>query len=87
MLRAALLIVLLSAATGLVLAAGEIPDKDLGLSRTSVFDTPQPEAYGFDGTAPSIAPMTALDVMLNRDLLVAQFKSRKTSWCSAPSTT
>ena len=41
-------------------AAGEdpIPDEDLGLSRTSVFDTPVPEAYAYEGTASRIELQT-----------------------------
>mgnify|MGYP001814849287 FL=1 len=36
---------------GVALAADPIPDSELGLSRTSVFDTPVPEGYDFDGSA------------------------------------
>jgi nitrate reductase cytochrome c-type subunit len=43
-------------------AEDEIADRDLGLSRTSVFDTPEPAAYGYDGSAPAIPAMSALDV-------------------------
>lgn len=48
------------AAAGLAMAGEEISDKDLGLSKTSVFDTPEPQVFVFDGAAPLIPPMSAL---------------------------
>jgi cytochrome c-type protein NapB len=42
-------------------AEDAIPDEDLGLSRTSVFDIPEPSAYRYDGTAPAIPEMSSLE--------------------------
>ena len=49
------------AIAGIVLAQDSIPDKDLGLSQTSVFDTPEPEPFRYDGSAAEITPMSHLD--------------------------
>ena len=43
-------------------AADPIPDSDLGLSRTSVFDTPVPAPYDYDGSAPAIPAMNIDEV-------------------------
>lgn len=56
------IVVIVLAVTGLAIAEEQIPDKDLGLSKTSVFDTPEPQAFIFDGAAPAIPPMNALEV-------------------------
>jgi cytochrome c-type protein NapB len=56
------LVAIAVAVAGPAVAEDEIADRDLGLSRTSVFDTPEPAAYGFDGTAPVIPAMSDLDV-------------------------
>lgn len=42
---------------GLAVAGDPVPDSELGLSRTSVFDTPVPAAFDHDGSA---APLPAL---------------------------
>ncbi len=44
------------------LAADEIPDSDLGLSKSSVFETPVPQAFDYDGSAPAIAAMNSHEV-------------------------
>jgi len=43
-------------------AADPIPDSGLGLSRTSVFDTPVPDAYDYDGSAPVLPAMSVDEV-------------------------
>ena len=44
---------------GFALAADPIPDSDLGLSRTSVFDTPLPEPFDYDGSAGLLPALSA----------------------------
>jgi len=50
------------AVAGLAMAGDEILEKDLGLSRTSVFETPEPAPYGYDGSASEIPPLSPLEV-------------------------
>jgi cytochrome c-type protein NapB len=43
---------------GLALAADPVPDSELGLSPTSVFDTPVPEPFDFDGSADALPALS-----------------------------
>ena len=37
-------------ASACAILGGGVNDSDIGLSRTSVFDTPEPEVFGYDET-------------------------------------
>lgn len=54
-------IVIIALAT-VAVAGEEIADSDMGLSQTSVFDTPAPAPFGYDGSAPAIPPLSPLEV-------------------------
>ena len=46
------MLVVLVCALGIALAADEIPDSSMGLSKTSVFDTPTPEPFEYEDIVP-----------------------------------
>ena len=56
------IVILATILAGLAQGGEEIADSQIGLSRTSVFDTPEPAPYDYDGTAPAIPAMAPSDV-------------------------
>ena len=56
------IIITIAAVTGLAMAQEPVSDTDMGLSQTSVFDTPEPAAFDYHHPAPAIPVMSPLDV-------------------------